>query len=76
MGASTNIIQAKGSPPAQMSIFIAIRVTAAICLRARPSEPDMDTLHRPPVSGAGRVSLLVSKLGPFLPSTEKQGVLR
>jgi hypothetical protein len=72
VGASINIIQAEGSPPAQMSILIAIRVTAAIC----PSQPDLDTLQSASCFWASRGSLLVSKPGAFLPSSEGQGALR
>jgi hypothetical protein len=49
-----------------MSVFITIRIGAAICPRARPSQPDMDTLHRPPVSGASSGSLLASKPGSYV----------
>jgi hypothetical protein len=62
MSATGNIIQAEGLPLGKMSIFTAIRITAAMRPRARPSLPDMDTLHRPSVSGASRGLLLVSTL--------------
>src|ERR1035437_1122436 len=70
MSATIDIIQAEGLPPGKMSVFITIRVTAAICPRATPCQPDMDTVHRPPVSEASRGSLLVSKPGSFLRSAE------
>jgi hypothetical protein len=76
MGASTNIIQAEGPLPGKMSIFVAIRAIAAICSRARASQPDMDTLHRPPVSGAGRGGTVGEQTWEFLANTEGQGVLR
>lgn len=72
MGASIDIIKAEGSPPAQMSIFIAIRVIAAIRLRARTSQPDMDTLHRSPVSATNWGSRLVTTPQSVLPTTEGQ----
>ena len=76
MSATVNIIQAEGLPPGKMSIFTAIRVSVAMCLRARRSRPDMDTVHRPPVSGASRRLLLVSKRESFFTSAEGQGGLR
>src|ERR1035441_7938561 len=69
-GGAIDIIQAEGLTPGKMSIFITIRIAATICTRARPSQPDIDTLHRPPVSGASSGSLLASKPGSFLPSAE------
>ena len=76
MSAIVNIIQAEALPLGKMSILTEIRVTAVICLRARPSRPDMDTLHRHPLSGASRGLLLVSTPQSFLPSAERQGALR
>ena|ERR1039458_3306419 len=70
VGGAIDIIQAEGLPPGKMSILITIRIAATICTRARPSQPDIDTLHRPPVSGASSGSLLASKPGSFLPSAE------
>src|ERR1035438_61963 len=70
VGGAIDIIQAEGLPPGKMSSFITIRIAATICTRARPAQPDIDTLHRPPVSGASSGSLLASKPGSFLPSAE------
>jgi hypothetical protein len=53
-GATIDIIQAEGLPSGKSSIFITIRVNAAIFPAARAFQPDMRILHRPPVSGAGR----------------------
>src|ERR1017187_1752862 len=71
VGGAIDIIQAEGLPPGKMSILITIRIAATICPWARPSRPDIDTLHRPPVSGACSGSLLASKPGSFLPSAEE-----
>jgi hypothetical protein len=53
-GATIDIIQAEGLPSGKVSIFITIRVNAAICPQARASQPDKRTLHRPPVVGEDR----------------------
>src|SRR5438309_1089825 len=53
-----------------MTIFITMRVAAAICPRARPSEPKMGTLHQPPAFGASSGSFLASKPGIFLARAE------
>jgi hypothetical protein len=53
-----------------MIIFITMRVVAAICPRARPSELKMGTLHQPPAFGASSGSFLASKPGLFLASAE------
>ena len=74
VGGAIDIIQAEGLPPGKMSILITIRIAATICTRARPSQPDIDTLHRPPVSGASSGSLLASKPGSFLPSAEESSL--
>ena len=60
-----DFIQAEGLPPGKMSIFITIGIAAAICPRARPSQPDIDTLHRPPVSGASSGHFWRANLGHF-----------
>src|SRR5450759_3474182 len=62
------IIRAEGVPPGKIIVFITIRLTAAICPRARPSQPNIGTLHQPPASGASGGSLLASKPGSFLAS--------
>src|ERR1017187_9546806 len=74
VGGAIDITQAEGLPPGKMSILITIRIAATICTRARPSQPDIDTLHRPPVSGASSGSLLASKPGSFLPSAEESSL--
>jgi len=56
-----------------MIVFIAMRVVAAICPRARSSQPSPGTLHQRPVSGASGGSLLASKPGSFLASAEVFG---
>ena len=62
-GGIINIIRAEGVPCGKMIVFIAMRGAAAICLRARSSQPGPGTLHRRPVSGASGGSLLASKPG-------------
>src|SRR5258706_12763862 len=57
-------------PPGKMTIFITMRVAAAICQRARPSEPKMGTLHQPHAFGASSGSFLASKPGIFLARAE------
>ena len=69
-GETVNIIRAEGVLCGKMIVFIAMRGAAATCPRARPSEPEIDTLHRPAVSGASSGSLLVSKPGSFPASAE------
>src|SRR5450759_4354086 len=64
------IIRAAFLPPGKIIIVITMRVAAAICPRARPSERKMGTLHHPPTFGASSGSFLASKRGLFLASAE------
>jgi len=69
------IIRAAFLAPGKMIIFITMRVAAAICPRARPSELKMGTLHQPPAFGASSGSFLASKPGLFLARAEAESLL-
>jgi hypothetical protein len=45
VGTASIIIRAALLPPGKMIVFNTMRVAAAICPGARPSEPKMETLH-------------------------------
>jgi len=65
-----NIIHAEGVPQGKMIVFITIRLTAAICPRPRPSQPNIGTPHQPPLSAVSGGSFLASIPGSFLASAE------
>jgi hypothetical protein len=69
-GTASIIIRAAFLPPGKMIIFITMRIAAAICPRAIPSELKMGTLHQPFPFGASSGSFFASKPGLFLASAE------